>query len=111
MIQEYKIKYIKQCPKYLFLTREKKPIISHTYMNQYLKQICDRLGFPKLTMHQLRHTHCSVLLAKGVDVQYVSKRLGHATVNETLSTYAHIIDEINQVSNKIVLQHLTNLEG
>lgn len=61
-------------------------------------------------MHKLRHTHCSVLLAQSVDVQYVSKRLGHATVNETLSTYAHVIDELNQIASKKAIEELSLLE-
>lgn len=110
MISRYKLKYQKQCPEYLFLTFDKKPIISHNSVNKYLKALCKKLSFPKLTMHQLRHTHCSILLAQGIDIQYVSKRLGHATINETLSTYAHIIDELNQLSNQQAIKKLSALE-
>lgn len=52
----------------------------------------DSMGMPKGTsMHTLRHTHASWLLAQGVDVKTVSERLGHANVATTLSLYAHIL--------------------
>jgi len=44
-----------------------------------------------VTLHSLRHTHASTLLANGVDVLTVSRRLGHATPTITLSVYAHLI--------------------
>jgi integrase len=44
---------------------------------------------PTIRLHDLRHTHASLLLAAGVPVKVVSERLGHATVTITLEIYAH----------------------
>jgi integrase len=52
-----------------------------------------RMGLPHITFHQLRHTHASILLTKGVDVVTVSKRLGHSSVSTTMETYAHSFEE------------------
>jgi len=46
---------------------------------------------PKLTVHDLRHTHASLLLAAGVDVKVIQERLGHASAMVTLNTYAHLM--------------------
>lgn len=43
------------------------------------------------TLHDLRHTHCSHLLATGVPLPEVSARLGHETPEFTLRRYAHAI--------------------
>ena len=43
-----------------------------------------------MTFHALRHSHASALIAEGVDLVSVSKRLGHASANFTLSVYAHL---------------------
>lgn len=51
----------------------------------------ERLGLPKLTPHGLRHLHASLLLAGGLDVPRVSRRLGHATPAVTLAVYAHAL--------------------
>ena len=45
------------------------------------------------TLHSLRHTFASRLLAVGEDVKVVSKLLGHADINITYNTYIHIIEE------------------
>ena len=46
---------------------------------------------PVIRLHDLRHTHATLLLAKGVPVKVVSERLGHASVTITLQVYAHVM--------------------
>lgn len=48
-------------------------------------------GVKKINLHSLRHSHASVLIASGVPIIAVSKRLGHSSVNVTLSVYAHLL--------------------
>ena len=47
-------------------------------------------GLPPITLHALRHTHASALIAAGVDVVTISKRLGHANPAITLKVYSHL---------------------
>jgi integrase len=47
---------------------------------------------PKVTFHALRHSHASALIAVGVDVLTVSRRLGHANASITLNVYGHLIE-------------------
>ena len=44
---------------------------------------------PRVSFHGLRHTHVSLLIAGGLDVHAVSKRIGHGSAALTLSTYTH----------------------
>jgi len=44
---------------------------------------------PDITLHALRHSHASALIAAGLDVVTISRRLGHANPNVTLGVYAH----------------------
>ena len=44
-----------------------------------------------MRLHDLRHTHATLLLAAGVNPKLVSDRLGHSSVAFTLDTYAHAI--------------------
>jgi len=53
-------------------------------------RLADRLGEPAITFHALRHTHASQLIASGVDIVTISKRLGHAKPSITLAIYAHM---------------------
>lgn len=47
-------------------------------------------AFP-VTLHGLRHTHASLLLKKGIPIQYVSARLGHESIEITYRTYSHFL--------------------
>jgi integrase len=51
------------------------------------------IGMPEVTFHALRHTHASQLIARGVDISTISKRLGHASPNITLGVYTHLFRE------------------
>jgi integrase len=44
----------------------------------------------KLTLHSLRHTFASLLIARRLDVVFVSRQLGHANPSITLGVYAHL---------------------
>lgn len=48
-------------------------------------------GLPAVRLHDLRHTHATLMLGAGVPVKVVSERLGHASVTITLSIYAHVM--------------------
>lgn len=51
-----------------------------------------------VTMHSLRHTHATQLLAAGVDAKTVSYRLGHASVAFTLETYVHVVEDVERAA-------------
>jgi integrase len=51
-----------------------------------------KIGMPEITLHSLRHTHASVLIASGMDILTISRRLGHASPTITLQVYGHLID-------------------
>lgn len=46
-----------------------------------------------LSVHSLRHTNASLLIAQGVDVRTVASLLGHAQASTTLDIYAHAFDK------------------
>jgi integrase len=48
------------------------------------------LDLPRVSFHALRHTHASALIAAGLDVVTVSKRLGHGSPAITLKVYSHL---------------------
>ncbi len=47
----------------------------------------------KWSPHWYRHSHATALLLSGVPVHVVSRRLGHADVQTTLNTYAHVTED------------------
>jgi integrase len=61
-------------------------------VEQAQRRLCAKLGIPKVTPHGLRHAHASLLLAGGLAITDVSKRLGHGSAAITLKVYAHAIE-------------------
>ena len=55
-----------------------------------------------LSFHSLRHTHASMLLEHGLPLDYVSKRLGHASVYTTANIYDTITDKREQEATSIM---------
>jgi integrase len=60
-----------------------------------ISQLFDRKtlssGLPKIRLHDLRHTHASLLVASGEPIKVVSERLGHAHPGFTMATYQHLL--------------------
>jgi integrase len=49
------------------------------------------IGMSGVTLHSLRHTHASMLIASGMDILTISRRLGHSSPTITLSVYGHLV--------------------
>jgi integrase len=54
------------------------------------------LNLPRVSFHALRHSHVSALIAAGLDVVTISRRIGHANPAVTLATYAHVFAEADK---------------
>lgn len=50
-----------------------------------------KVKVPVISLHDLRHTHATLLLKAGVHVKVVSERLGHANVAFTMNVYQHVL--------------------
>lgn len=87
---------------------QKKRVFNST-INNHLKDYCEELNIPVISIHGLRHTHASMLLFAGVSVASVAKRLGHSDITTTQQTYIHIIQELENKDNTKILQHLASL--
>lgn len=46
---------------------------------------------PEIRLHDLRHTHATLLLQDREPIKTVSERLGHASVTITLTVYGHVM--------------------
>ena len=45
---------------------------------------------PPIRIHDLRHSHASMLIDMGFNVQQIAERLGHSNANTTMRVYAHL---------------------
>jgi integrase len=65
-------------------------IRSPHWLTQKFALLMDALKISGVTFHSLRHTHASQLIASGMDVLTISRRLGHGSPTITLSVYGHL---------------------
>jgi integrase len=63
--------------------------ISPANVRRAFERILKSAGVERVRFHDLRHTHASLLLARGIHPKVVSERLGHASIAITLDTYSH----------------------
>lgn len=66
-------------------------MITKSYLGKEMKRGTELSGVKKIRLHDLRHSHASLLISKlGVQPKLVSERLGHEKIQTTLDTYSHL---------------------
>lgn len=60
-------------------------------ITQWFSKFISRTGLPKVTVHSLRHTYASLMIAEDIPLVIISKQLGHAQVSTTTNIYGHAI--------------------
>ena len=73
----------------LFCEPNGKPLKPNT-IGQHWTRLLRRLNYPNIRFHDLRHTHASWMLKKGVSPKVIQERLGHSTISTTLDIYSHV---------------------
>lgn len=69
------------------------------------KTFAKAAGLKTIRIHDFRHTHASLLVNEGINIQEIARRLGHAKIEETWNTYSHLYpreeDRAIAILNKI----------
>lgn len=65
--------------------------LSPPAISQAFRRAVEKSDLPRVRLHDLRHTHATLLLRAGANPKVVSERLGHSSVAFTLDTYSHVI--------------------
>ncbi len=55
-----------------------------------LQRIIKKHQLSPITVHGLRHTHCSLLFESGASIKEVQERLGHSDIHTTMNIYTHV---------------------
>nr|WP_310753373.1 site-specific integrase [Ruminococcus sp.] len=67
-----------------------------SWFSAFVKAHSDKL--PPISLHSLRHTNATLMIASGVPITTVSKRLGHADTTTTGKIYAHAIRSADEAA-------------
>lgn len=54
---------------------------------------CKIANVKQIRIHDFRHSHCTILISKGIPINIVSERLGHSNISMTLDNYTHILNK------------------
>ena len=64
--------------------------ITKYYMEHEMQRGIKESGVKRIRVHDLRHSHASMLIELGFSPLEIANRLGHEKVETTLNTYAHL---------------------
>nr|WP_277601333.1 site-specific integrase [Brevibacillus marinus] len=83
----------------VFCREDGRPIYSRQLATVF-NRIVKAAGVPQIGLHDLRHTHATLLLKLGENPKVVSERLGHSTVQMTLDIYSHVLPDMQKSAAK-----------
>ncbi len=79
----------------VFATPEGKPI-DPNHLKRNFATLIKRAKVPLICIHELRHTHATLLFEQGVNAKVISERLGHADIGITLGIYGHVLPNMQE---------------
>lgn len=74
-------------------------------LQKEIHSVADRVGIKHIRVHDLRHSHASLLINMGFNIKEISERLGHESVKTTWDTYSHLYPD----SDKLLSDKLNEL--
>jgi integrase len=89
----------RQFEEFVFTSPGGKAWWRHNFYNRCWKLAVDEAMKSGLEIrpriHDLRHTHVSWLIAQGVQLPAISRRLGHESITTTIDRYGHLLPEVD----------------
>ena len=70
--------------------------VTKSYLSHEMIRGCKITGAKKIRIHDIRHSHASLLINQGCDALMLADRLGHEKVSTTLNTYSHLFPHKQQ---------------
>jgi len=79
------------------------------YLTREVQRGCTKSGVKRIRVHDIRHSHASMLIELGFAPLLIAERLGHENVQTTLETYAHLYpNKHREVAERLQDMLLTN---
>lgn len=73
-----------------------------TVIENVNKAFAEAADLPHIRIHEFRHTHATLWINHGINVQEIARRLGHGDVKMTWNTYAHLSHQEKQRALEIL---------
>lgn len=107
------IKYVKHLtlnynlsrkPLLLFKSKKDNPLLSVTFNNllhRYVNPYVDK----KITSHIFRHTFITLMIEKGVQLDFIARQVGHTDTMMIQKVYGHITKDMEEQRKQVMLNH------
>lgn len=96
IVQEYKNQL------YDYRSNERLFHVTKYYLHHEMDRGCRKSGVKRIRIHDLRHSHASLLIDMGIAPLLISERLGHENIETTLQTYSHLYpNKHSEVADKL----------
>lgn len=80
--------------------------LADTSLDKHNRKYAQLAELPRITVHEFRHSHASLLANEGINIQEIARRLGHSKIEITWNTYSHLYPREEEravlILNKIV---------
>jgi integrase len=76
----------------VFSNRKGQPFREAKLLQRVLQPAAIEAGLGRVTWHQFRHIHSSLMSDLRVPVKIAQEQLGHASISTTLNVYTHVVD-------------------
>lgn len=73
----------------VFSLQDGSPMLPDSVTHAFTKMVRAH-GFKGLRLHDLRHSHATLMLQQGIHPKIVQERLGHSSIQVTLDIYSHV---------------------
>ncbi len=82
--------------RYMLAPNERLFPITKSFLSHEMERGCKATGVKRIRIHDIRHSHASLLINQGCDALILADRLGHEKVSTTLNTYSHLFPHKQQ---------------
>jgi integrase len=90
----------------VFGNRKGQPLRESKLLRNVLQPAAERAGLGRVTWHQFRHIHSSLLNDLRVPVKIAQEQLGHSSISTTLNIYTHVVDASHRKAIEAVEREL-----
>jgi len=86
--------------------------VTKYYLEHEMQRGIKESGVKRIRLHDLRHSHASLLIEMGFSPLEIAERLGHEKIETTLNTYAHLYpNKQERMADKLDTEYREGLSG
>lgn len=87
----------------VFPSREGKVPDHDNVVKRHFAPALRRAGLRQVSFHSLRHTNASIRIEAGQNIKYISKQLGHSSIQITMDIYGHLFNDTDFARQQVEL--------